>query len=122
MASRRLRPHGLAAALYALLAAIALCLHPPSGLAHGDTVRVSYASVKPERLVVKVGTTVHFHNANASGAPCTIVFSDGTTKSPALGRAEGWHHTFDQPGEYDFELVEYPSRKGVVVVVAPAGA
>jgi plastocyanin len=107
--------------LHTGLVAIVLCVHPSFAMAHGDTVRVSYASVAPERLVVKVGTTVHFHNANASGAPCTIVFADGTTKSPALGRAEGWHHTFDEPGEYDFQLAEYPSRKGVVVVVAPAG-
>lgn len=92
---------------------------PPVALAHGDTVRVAYGSVKPERLVVKVGTTVHFHNANASGAPCTVVLDDGSATSPALGRAVGWHHTFEKAGEFVFHLSEYPSRTGTIVVVGP---
>ncbi len=108
-----------ATSLLACLTGIALCTAPALVLAHGDTVRVAYSSVRPARLVVKAGTTVHFHNANASGAPCTIVFGDEATQSPMLGRAEGWHHTFDSPGEYAFHLSEYPSQKGVIVVVAP---
>jgi plastocyanin len=90
-------------------------------LAHGDTIRVSYSAVRPGRLVVATGTTVHFHNANSSGAPCTVVIGDGdeAVESPPLGRAEGWHYTFESPGEYRFHLKEYPSRTGVVVVAAP---
>jgi plastocyanin len=98
---------------------LALLLVAGPVYAHGDTIRVSYSAVRPARLVVEAGTTVHFHNANASGAPCTVVFDDGSTTSPPLGRAEGWHHTFEAPGEYPFHLEEYPSRTGRVVVVAP---
>lgn len=89
-------------------------------LAHGDTIRVSYSAVRPGRLVVAPGTTVHFHNANSSGAPCTVVIGDGddAVESPPLGRAEGWHYTFESPGEYRFHVKEYPSRTGVVVVAA----
>lgn len=93
-----------------------LVMQSASALAHGDTIRVSYKGVRPARLVVVAGTTVHFHNANASGAPCTVVVRGGEAQSPPLGRAEGWHHTFEEPGEYPFHVGEYPSRKGVVVV------
>jgi len=94
---------------------------PGEALAHGDTIRVAFSGVRPERLVVVAGTTVHFHNANASGSPVTVVIGEGESRveSPVLGRAEGWHHTFDTPGEYRFHVKEYPSREGVVVV-APA--
>ena len=85
-------------------------------LAHGDTIRVSYARVQPERLVVIAGTTVHFHNANQSGAPCTVVIGEGEAKRPALGRADGWHYTFETAGTFSFFIEEFPSRSGTVIV------
>jgi plastocyanin len=100
-----------------------LALAAGHAVAHGDTIRVSYAAVRPERLVIGAGTTVHFHNANSSGAPVTIVLGagDAAVRSPVLGRAEGWHHTFDLAGEHPFHVAESPSRTGLVVVVtAPA--
>ena len=99
--------------------ALALALGASGAHAHGDTIRVSYAVLKPERLTVPAGTTVHFENANASGAPCTIVIGDGVARSPALGRAEGWHYTFENPGEHRFFVEEAPSRAGAVIVLTP---
>ena len=52
------------------LCSLTLLANTERALAHGDTIRLSYARVQPERLVVVAGTTVHFHNANQSGAPC----------------------------------------------------
>lgn len=118
MATPSPRRRGIAVALFAVIGCMVCCVVPPGAFAHGDTIRVGYASIQPERLVVVAGTTVHFHNANASGAPCTVVFEGETVKSPTLGRAEGWHHTFATPGEFHFQLAEMPSRQGVVVVVA----
>lgn len=104
--------------LSALLGLALLVGGAPPVQAHGDTVRVSYRAVQPKRLVVEAGTTVHFHNANSSGAVCTVVFDDALAESPPLGRAEGWHHTFDTPGEFRFVVKEYPSRTGLIVVIA----
>jgi len=118
MTMSSLRRRGIAVVLFGVIGSLAVCSAPPAAFAHGDTVRVGYGSIRPERLVVVVGTTVHFHNANASGATCTVVFDGDAVRSPALGRAEGWHHTFETPGEFHFQLAEMPSRQGVIVVVA----
>ena len=85
-------------------------------LAHGDTIRLSYARVQPERLVVVAGTTVHFHNANQSGAPCTVIVEEAKAQSPVLGRAEGWHYTFANAGRFSFFIEQFPSRSGKVIV------
>lgn len=106
-----------AAGLFALATCVGLG-SPHPAVAHGNTIRVSYRGVKPVRLVVVAGTTVHFHNANSSGAVCTVVIDGDIAESPPLSRSEGWHFTFDSPGEYHFFVKEYPSRTGEVVVVA----
>ena len=109
-----LRPLVLATVLAACLP-----LAASTAQAHGDTIRLSYAAVRPERLTVPAGTTVHFENANASGSPITVVVGDGVARSPVLGRAEGWHYTFESPGEHRFVVEEAPSRTGVVIVLTP---
>jgi plastocyanin len=48
-----------------------------------------------------------------------VVADDGSFSSPTLGRAEGWHHTFETPGRFDYHLSEQPSAKGRIVVVEP---
>ena len=42
------------------LFSLALFADTERALAHGDTIRLSYARIQPERLVVVEGTTVHF--------------------------------------------------------------
>ena len=86
--------------------------------AHGPTVRVSPGRVVPTVLTIRVGETVHFHNATSSGAPVTVVADDGSFESPTLGRAEGYHHTFESPGEVAFHLRESSRARGRVIVVA----
>jgi plastocyanin len=98
------------------LFSLILLANPERALAHGDTIRLSYARVQPERLVVVAGTTVHFHNANQSGAPCTVVIDEGKAQSPILGRAEGWHYTFENAGTFSFFIEQFPSRGGKVIV------
>jgi len=43
-------------------------------------------------------------------------------KSPTLGRAEGWHHTFDAPGDYPYYCAYHPHMKGTVTVRTQSGA
>lgn len=95
----------------------ALVLLGASGaFAHGPTIRLSLAEIKPTELVVRVGDTVHFHNANRGGGTLTVVL-DGQEEVP-LARGEGWHHTFEEAGEYAFLVKEVVSAKGLVRVVA----
>jgi len=97
----------------------ALCA--PAASAHGPTVKVAYGGVKPTALTIRVGDTVHFHNHNASGSPCTVAARDGSFESPTLGRGEGWHHTFETPGRFPFVVREFPSAAGAIVVVPADG-
>lgn len=92
---------------------------PVASAAHGPTVALSYQSVRPATLTVRAGDTVHFRNANTGAGACTVVGDDGAFESPTLGRAEGWHHTFEEPGVYGFALRESPSARGRIVVAAP---
>lgn len=101
------------------LAVLAVVLTAGVATAHGPTVRVSYKGIQPERLVVEVGQTVHFHNANSSGAPCTIVAEGGAFVSPTLGRAEGYHYTFEELGTVQYKIQEFPGVTGRVTVVEP---
>lgn len=98
------------------LFSLALLADTERALAHGDTIRLSYARIQPERLVVVEGTTVHFHNANQSGAPCTVIVEEPKARSPILGRAEGWHYTFARAGSFSFFIEQFPSRGGKVIV------
>lgn len=99
-----------------LALAVALAAAPPAA-AHGPTVRVSWSAVKPTKLTIRVGDTVHFINANASGSPCTVVADDGSFESPTLGRAEGWHYTFEKAGTFSYQIQEMSNSRGTVVVV-----
>ena len=105
--------------LSALCLLVLLALASPA-TGHGPTVRVSYKGVQPAQLVVEVGQTVHFHNANSSGAVCTVVAKDGSFASPPLGRAEGFHFTFEKAGDFAYEVREFPSAAGRVLVVEPS--
>ena len=94
-----------------------LLLGSSPAAAHGPTMRVAWSGIQPPKLTIRVGATVHFHNANTSGAPCTVVADDGSFRSPTLGRAEGWHHTFEKAGTFAFHLSEQSGAKGRIVVV-----
>jgi plastocyanin len=72
--------------------------------------------VRPSELAVASGTTVHFRNANATGAPCTIFSLDGSFESPVMTRSEGWHYTFEKAGRYAFRVKEMPHVEGVILV------
>ena len=67
---------------------------------------------------IVVGQTVHFHNANSGVGPCTLVEDAGRFRSPTLARREGWHHTFEQVGEFPYSVEELPGVRGTIRVVA----
>lgn len=99
------------------IAILLFALAAPAARAHGPTVQVSYAGARPDRLTVAAGQTVHFQNMNTGAGTCTLVGEDGAFESPTLARREGWHHTFEIPGEFSYTLKEFPGVKGTVRVV-----
>ena len=111
------RPGGLAGAL--AVGALGLALLPLQASAHGPTVLLSYSGATPRVLAIEAGMTVHFKNANSSPLVCTVVAKDGSFESPPLERAGGWHHTFEEPGVYEFQLRERGNVSGTIVVGEP---
>ena len=114
---------GVRACIRALLpvVAIAVLLGPPLAAAHGPTVRLSYAGVRPARLVLVVGQTVHFLNANSGPGTCTLIAEGGAFEARPLERGKGWHHTFEAEGSFSFFVEEFPSARGEIVVVKQSG-
>ena len=104
--------------LPSLLAALLLTIGAVAS-AHGPTVQLSYGRVSPERLVIRAGETVHFHNRSTTARTYTVRGEDDAFTSPPLARGEGWHHEFPEPGSFAFVISEFPDMKGRVVV-APA--
>jgi plastocyanin len=102
----------------ACLFACALLL-AADALAHGPSVRLSYGRVTPERLVIRAGQTVHFHNASSTPRSFTVKAEADAFESPTLARGEGWHHEFAEAGSFPYAVAEFPDMRGVVVV-APA--
>ena len=96
--------------------ALGLASATSAALAHGPTVRVAYSGVRPSTLSIEAGSTVHFVNSNASGGICTVVAEDGSFESPPMGRSEGWHYTFEEPGTYRFRVKEMSGKSGTIVV------
>jgi len=87
-------------------------------LAHGPTLKLAYGRLVPPEITLRVGDTLHFTNANPTGAPCTVVSDDGSFTTPTIPRGpEGYHHTFEAPAELPFHLKEYPSTKGLIRIV-----
>ena len=89
--------------------------------AHGPSVKLSYGSVSPPRLVIRAGDTVHFHNHSTTPRTFTVRGAGGSFESPAMARGEGWHHTFEEPCSFAYGVVEFPNMQGAIVV-APAEA
>ena len=101
-------------------AGVAVCLAASTlaldARAHGPTVKLSYSRVTPERLVIRAGQTVHFHNASRTARTFTLRAEDGSIESPPLPRGEGWHHTFEEPGTFVFTAVERERLRCTIVV------
>jgi len=108
--------HPFVSLLWAAL--LCLVLAASAAHAHGPAIKVSYAGARPEVLTIVVGQTVHFQNVNTGAGTCTLVGDNGAFESPTLARREGWHHTFETPGEFPYRVKELPGVKGTVQVVS----
>jgi len=98
---------------------IGLCLATPAARAHGPSLDVSFSAFRPRQLTIAAGDTVHFRRAPGSDLPLTVAADDGSFESPTLGRAEGWHHTFDEPGDFSIHLLENTATRARILVGQP---
>jgi manganese oxidase len=82
---------------------------PPAG---ASVVELRDDRFYPEHLVVAVGTTVAWVNAD----PRTHALSAASFASPDIPRNRTWAHTFAEPGVYVIECVNHRGMKSVVTV------
>jgi hypothetical protein len=103
-----------------LLALCLLTLFPLAAAhAHGPTVEISEAGMKPALLNLFEGTTVHFATTIATpGGLVVLVDESGSVRSPVLRvPGDGWHYTFEKSGRYAIRLEQRPDAKMTIVVV-----
>ena len=86
--------------------------------AHGPTVEISHAEMKPALLNLFVGTTVHFANTVSMPGGHVVVDTEGRLESPPLEKpGDGWHYTFDEAGTYELYLRQHPKARMRINVV-----
>lgn len=97
---------------------LATLLFALPSFAHGPTIQIGHAEMKPKLLNLHVGTTVHFNNKDAMPGGHVIVDEAGTLESPPLVEVgEGWHYTFETPGTFELFVKQHPAARARIVVI-----
>ena len=78
------------------------------------TAKIDNFTFEPEKLTVKVGTTVTW--TNEDDIPHTVVSTDKAFKSPALDTEDKFSFTFTTPGSYEYFCSLHPHMKATVTV------
>jgi amicyanin len=84
--------------------------------AEGDqvTVKIDNFTFEPDKLTVKVGTTVTW--INEDDIPHTVVATNKAFRSKALDTDDKFSFTFTTPGSYEYFCSLHPHMKAMVVV------
>src|SRR5512134_3036932 len=100
--------------LLALACAVAASL----ALAANGKVEVKAADSKftPDRVEVKVGTTVRWTNADKRTSHSVIWLGPGGFESERFFPGESYERKFEKPGTYPYGCGPHPEMKGVIVV------
>ena len=105
-------------AFIAFVAGAALaCVIAPS-VAQNTVVPVTIDNFvfEPQRVTVKVGTTVTW--TNHDDIPHTVAAKDRAFKSKVMDTGESYSFTFATPGEYVYFCSLHPHMTGTIVVEA----
>ena len=103
-----------AGVLFALGCAIAAAsAHAANGVVE---VKAADSKFTPERLEVKVGTTVRWVNADKRTSHSVIWLGPGGFESERFFPGESYQRKFGEPGTYPYSCGPHPEMKGVVVV------
>jgi plastocyanin len=97
------------------------CVIAPS-VAQNSVVPVTIDNFvfEPERVTVKVGTTVTW--TNHDDIPHTVASKDRAFKSKVMDTDESYSFTFSTPGEYSYFCSLHPHMVGTIVVEGTAGS
>jgi plastocyanin len=97
------------------------CVIAPS-VAQNNVVPVTIDNFvfSPERLTVKVGTSVTW--TNHDDIPHTVAAKDRGFKSRVMDTDESFTFTFSTPGEYTYFCSLHPHMTGTIVVEGAAGS
>ena len=97
------------------------CVIAPS-VAQNNVVPVTIDNFvfSPERVTVKVGTTVIW--TNRDDIPHTVAAKDRTFKSKVMDTDESFAFTFSTSGEYTYFCSLHPHMTGTIVVEATTGS
>ncbi len=99
-----------------MLAAAAL---PGRAQSPASAVSVDNFTFNPQKLTVKVGTTVTW--TNKDDIPHAIAAVAKEFKSKVLDTDNSFSFTFTTPGSYDYFCSLHPHMTGTIVVEAAAG-
>ena len=105
---------------FATGAALACVLAPLAAQTNGVAVVIDNFVFGPERLTVKVGTTVTWNNHD--DIPHTVAAKDRAFKSKVMDTDESFAFTFAIPGEYPYFCSLHPHMTGTIVVEGTAGS
>jgi len=105
---------------FATGAALACVLAPLAAQTNGVAVVIDNFTFSPERVKVKVGTTVTW--TNHDDIPHTVAAKDRAFKSKVMDTDESFTFTFSTPGEYTYFCSLHPHMTGTVVVEGAAGS
>ncbi len=83
-------------------------------------VMIDNFTFNPQRLTVKAGTTVTWHNGD--DIPHTVASSAKLFKSKVFDSDEEFSFTFATPGVYEYFCSLHPHMTGTIVVEAVTGS
>jgi plastocyanin len=87
--------------------------HPANGLVE---VRAADSKFTPERVEVRVGTTVRWINADKRTSHSVIWLGPAGFESERFFPGESYERKFEKPGAYPYGCGPHPEMRGVVVV------
>ena len=110
----------IATALAVAVFAVAATFPAASAQAAEMEVRIDNFAFAPQRMAVKVGTTVTW--INDEDIPHTVASSTKLFKSNALDTKDQFSFTFTTPGAYEYFCSLHPHMTGTIVVEAATGS
>jgi len=109
----------VAAAFAAAVLAADVAFPAVSAQAADTEVKIDNFTFNPQRVAVKVGTTVTW--INEDDIPHTIASSSKLFKSKTLDTDDKFSFTFTTPGAYEYFCSLHPHMTGVITVEAATG-
>ena len=111
---------GLTAAAVAVALFSGTVLGPSYAQAADAKVMIDNFTFNPQRITVKAGTTVTWHNGD--DIPHTVASSARAFKSKVMDTDGEFSFAFSTPGVYEYFCSLHPHMTGTVVVEAQTGS